>query len=212
MSDAGVRAAQELGGAIGFGARPALVIIDFVNGFFYRSQYPGIAEAARRTRPLLMAARAAGLPVVHTRIAYAEDGSDCGIWAIKSPRLRHLTDTAEASQFIASLAPAAGERVLRKTKPSAFFGTDLAAYLIGRAVDTLIFAGCTTSGCVRATVVDAVSHNFRPIVVADCVGDRTEGPHEANLHEIGQKYADVMSSAAVMARLAAAFPAKSNVR
>jgi maleamate amidohydrolase len=201
-AEAAVRGADGLGGAIGFGVRPALVIIDFVNGFFYRSQYPGIAEAARRTRPLLIAAREAGLPVVHTRIAYAEDGSDCGVWAIKAPRLKRLTETAEASQFIASLAPAPGERVLRKTRPSAFFGTDLAAHLIGRGVDTLIFAGCTTSGCVRATVVDAVSHNFRPIVAADCVGDRSLPPHEWNLHEMSQKYADVLDSAAVMAHLA----------
>jgi maleamate amidohydrolase len=201
MADAALSAAQDLWGAIGFGRRPALVIVDFVNGFFYRSQYPMIADAARRTRPLLIAAREAGLPVVHTRIAYADDGSDCGVWALKAPRLRKLTETSEASQFIASLAPAAGERVLRKTQPSAFFGTDLAAHLIGRGADTLIFAGCTTSGCVRATVVDAISHNFRPIVAADCVGDRGIAAHESNLHDIGQKYADLMESAAVIAHL-----------
>ncbi len=202
MSDAAIQAVHDLGGTIGFGSRPALIIIDFVNGFFYRSQYPAIAEAARRTRPLLLAAREAGLPIVHTRIAYADDGSDCGLWALKAPRLKKLTETSDASQFIASLAPEPGERVLRKTKPSAFFGTDLAAHLIGRGVDTLIFAGCTTSGCVRATVVDAISHNFRPIVVSDCVGDRTIGPHDSNLHDIGQKYADVLDSAAVIAQFA----------
>jgi maleamate amidohydrolase len=204
MSDETPRLAEGLGGLIGFGTRPALVIIDFVNGFFYRSQYPGIAEAAQRTRPLLIAARAAGLPVVHTRIAYADDGSDCGVWAIKAPRLRKLTESAEASRFISSLAPAPGERVLRKKQPSAFFGTDLAAHLIGRGADTLIFAGCTTSGCVRATVVDAISHNFRTIVAVDCVGDRSPGPHESNLHDIGQKYADLMTSDAVIAHLGSA--------
>lgn len=201
MSDETPRATEGIGGRIGFGARPALVIIDFVNGFFYRSQYPGITEAAQRTRPLLMAAREAGLPVVHTRIAYADDGSDCGVWALKAPRLRKLTESAEASRFIASLAPAPGEFVLRKKQPSAFFGTDLAAHLIGRGVDTLIFAGCTTSGCVRATVVDAISHNFRPMVVVDCVGDRAQGPHESNLHDIGQKYADLLTSDAVIAHV-----------
>ncbi len=201
MPEPAIAVVQELGGRIGFGARPALVVVDFVNGFFYRSQYPGIAEAARRTRPLLMAARAARLPVVHTRIAYADDGSDCGVWALKAPRLKKLTESSEASQFIASLAPEPGERTLRKIQPSAFFGTDLASHLIGKGVDTLIFAGCTTSGCVRATVVDAVSHNFRTIVVSDCVGDRAEGPHAANLSDIGQKYADLMPCDAVIAHL-----------
>jgi maleamate amidohydrolase len=91
--------------------------------------------------------------------------------------------------------------VIRKTQASAFFGTDLAAHLIYGGVDTLLIAGCTTSGCVRASVVDAISHNLRPIVVMDCVGDRAEGPHEANLFDIGQKYADLMSAIEAIARL-----------
>ena len=85
-----------------------------------------------------------------------------------------------------------GELVVRKTQASAFFGTDLSSYLTYKGVDSVIIAGCTTSGCVRATVVDAISYNFRPIVVADCVGDRAAGPHEANLFDIGQKYADLI--------------------
>ena len=95
----------------------------------------------------------------------------------------------------------AGEKVVRKTQPSAFFGTDLAAHLIRKGVDTLVIAGCTTSGCVRATVVDAISHNFRPMLAVDCIGDRAIGSHEASLHEMGQKYADLMPSEAVIAKL-----------
>lgn len=202
MRDAQTR--HEAPGLIGFGERPALLIIDFVNGFLYQPQSAGgnIADAMRRTRPLLEAARAAGVPVVHTRIVYAEDGSDAGVWLAKSPRLRKLTETAEASQITVSLAPLAGEKVVRKTKPSAFFGTDLGAHLILKGVDTLIVAGCTTSGCVRASVVDAISHNFRPMLAVDCIGDRAIGSHEASLHEMGQKYADLMQSEAVIARLA----------
>ncbi|MBA3324468.1 MAG: isochorismatase family protein [Rhodobacteraceae bacterium] len=202
MRDA-VHARPETAKPIGFGARPALLIIDFVNGFLYRPQAVGgnIADAARRTRPLLEAARAAGAPIVHTRIVYAEDGSDAGVWCLKSPRLLKLTETAEASQITASLSPVAGEKVVRKTQPSAFFGTDLAAHLIGKRVDTLIVAGCTTSGCVRATVVDAISHNFRPMLAVDCIGDRASGSHEASLHEMGQKYADLMPSEAVIGKL-----------
>lgn len=202
MGDA-VQTRRPNAGPIGFGARPALLIIDFVNGFLYRQEASGgtIAEAVAHTRPLLEAARAAGVPVVHTRIVYAEDGSDAGVWCLKSPRLRKLTEAAEASQITASLAPLAGERVVRKTQPSAFFGTDLASWLIGKGADTLIVAGCTTSGCVRASVVDAVSHNFRPMLAVDCIGDRASGSHEASLHEMGQKYADLMPSEAVIAKL-----------
>jgi maleamate amidohydrolase len=101
------------------------------------------------------------------------------------------------------LEPHEGELVISKTQASAFFGTDLTAYLIYRRVDTLVIAGCTTSGCVRASVVDAVSYNFRTIVVAECVGDRAEGPHQANLFDIGQKYADLVSADEAIARLRA---------
>jgi maleamate amidohydrolase len=94
-----------------------------------------------------------------------------------------------------------GEHIIRKTQPSAFFGTDLSSWLIGKGVDTLLVAGCTTSGCVRASVVDSMSYNFRTIVVTDCVGDRAIAPHEANLFDMGQKYADLMTSAEVIGHL-----------
>ena len=97
-----------------------------------------------------------------------------------------------------AVAPRSGELVVRKQGASAFFGTGLAAWLAFRGVDTVVVAGCTTSGCVRASVVDAMQHNFRCIVATDCVGDRALGPHEANLFDMGQKYADLMTSAEVM--------------
>ncbi len=90
------------------------------------------------------------------------------------------------------MTPVAGERIIRKTEPSAFFCTALAPWLLLRGVDTLLVAGCTTSGCVRASVVDAMSHNFRSVVISDCVGDRALEPHHANLFDMRQKYADVM--------------------
>jgi maleamate amidohydrolase len=194
---------QGFGQPLGFGRRPALLIIDFVNGFLDPEHFGGgnIAEAARNTVPLLAAARAAGVPVVFTRIVYAEDGSNAGVWCEKAPRLKGLTESSSASHVIGDLEPRAGEYVIRKTQASAFFGTDLAAYLVYRGVDTLLIAGCTTSGCVRASVVDAISHNLRPIVVADCVGDRAEGPHQANLFDIGQKYADLIDAGEAIARL-----------
>jgi maleamate amidohydrolase len=194
MSDTDVYRQQGFGQAIGRGKRPALLVVDFVNGFLDPAIFGGgnIVEAAERTKPLLEAARSEGLPIVFTRIVYAEDGSDAGVWCEKAPRLRTLTESSSASQVVDFLAPRAGELVVRKTQASAFFGTDLSSYLTYKGVDSVIIAGCTTSGCVRATVVDAISYNFRPIVVSDCVGDRALAPHEANLFDIGQKYADLI--------------------
>ena len=206
MSEKDVYTRQGFGTPLGFGKRPALLIVDFVNGFLDPDLFGGgnIVKAAHKTVPLLAAARAADIPVVFTRIVYAEDGSDAGIWCEKAPRLKVLTESSSASHVVAQLAPRPGEYVVRKTQASAFFGTDLAAHLVFHGVDTLVIAGCTTSGCVRASVVDAISYNFRPSVVGDCVGDRALGPHEANLFDIGQKYADVLDAKQAIARLQAA--------
>ena len=104
-----------------------------------------------------------------------------------------MTEHSPISQIVPELTPIQGEYIVRKTQPSAFFGTDLAAWLILKNVDTVIVTGCTTSGCVRASVVDSMSHNFRTIVVTDAVGDRAIAPHEANLFDMGQKYADLLT-------------------
>jgi maleamate amidohydrolase len=180
---------------IGIGAAPALVIVDFVIGFTDPKHFGGgnIGPAIQRTVALLALARARGWPVVHTRVVYADDGSDCGGFTVKVPALRGLTESSPLSQIVPDLTPRPGEMVLRKHNASAFFGTELAGWLAGRRIDTLLVSGCTTSGCVRATVVDSCSHNFRTIVVTDCVGDRALGPHEANLFDMGQKYADLMN-------------------
>jgi maleamate amidohydrolase len=183
--------------SIGIGAAPALVIVDFVIGFTDPAHFGGgnIGAAIARTVDLLALARGRGWPVVHTRVVYADDGSDCGGFTRKVPALRRLTETSEISQIVPELTPAPGELILRKHNASAFFGTELAGWLASRRVDTLFIAGCTTSGCVRATVIDSCSYNFRTVVAEDCVGDRALGPHEANLFDMKQKYADVMSVA-----------------
>jgi maleamate amidohydrolase len=181
-----------------------LLIVDFVNGFADPQVLGGgdIRDAITTTIPLLSFFRERRLPVIFTRIVYAEDGSDAGIWCEKAPRLRLLTEHADASQIVSELSPQAGELVLRKTQASAFFGTHLGSVLTGRGVDTLVVAGCTTSGCVRATVVDAMSMNFRTVVAADAVGDRALGPHEANLFDMGQKYADLLTVEEILSALA----------
>jgi maleamate amidohydrolase len=189
---------------MGLGKAPAVLVIDFVLGFTDPAHFGGgnIGDAIGRTTELLAIARSHGWPVAHTRVVYADDGSDAGAFAMKVPALLGLTETSALSQIVPEVAPLPGEAVFRKRHASAFFGTDLAAWLAFRRVDTVLVAGCTTSGCVRASVVDASAHNMRPVVVTDCVGDRAMGPHEANLFDMGQKYADLMSVEELRATLA----------
>jgi len=186
---------QGLGETSGVGQRCGLIVVDFVNGFVDINQLggPHIEAAAYASVPLLHAFRHMQLPVAHTRVVFAEDGSDINIFAQRIKPLQRLTEDAQSSQIVPFLQPVTGELVVRKQTASAFFDTPLAAWLRLHAVDTAVVAGCTTSGCVRATVVDAMQHNFRTVVVSDCVGDRATEPHDANLFDMQQKYADVMS-------------------
>jgi len=193
--------AQGMGNASGMGAAPALVLVDFVVGFADPAHFGGgnIGPAIENAVALLAHARAKAWPVAHTRVVYADDGSDAGVFTLKAPSLLKLTETSPLSQIVPQLTPIAGELVVRKRGASAFFDTQLSGFLRLRRVDTLIVAGCTTSGCVRATVVDAMQHDLRTIVAVDCVGDRALGPHEANLFDMRQKYADLMTNAGLMA-------------
>ena len=199
---------QSFGHVAGLGAAPALVIVDFVNGFADPEHFGGgnIGPAIERTVSLLALARSRGWPVAHTRVVYAEDGSDAGVFTLKAPTLRKLTESSPFSQIVPQLTPAPGELVIRKQGASAFFDTNLAGWLAFRRVDTLIVAGCTTSGCVRATVVDSMQHNLRTVCITDCVGDRAIGPHDANLFDMGQKYADLMTLAELETAIGQATP------
>ncbi len=206
MEERAVYERQGFGHSSGFGERPALLIVDFVVGFCDPDKYGGgnILPAVARTRVLLAAARRHHLPIAFTRIVYAADGADAGAFCLKVPGLDRFTEDNPDGQVVADLAPRAGEYVIRKKQPSAFFGTDFQAWLIGKGVDTVMVTGATTSGCVRASVVDAMSSNFRTIVARDCVGDRALGPHEANLFDMEQKYADVLTADEIIAHLDAA--------
>jgi maleamate amidohydrolase len=202
---------QGLGGRIGFGRRPALLVIDFINGFNDTSQFGGgnIQAAIDATATLLAAARRHALPIAYTSHCYAGDGSDESLFNLKMPRMGEvLVAGSHAVRVVDQLSPLPGEYLINKHFPSGFFGTDLAGWLAARGVDTAIVSGCTTSGCVRATVVDALGHGFRPIVPRECVGDRAEAPHEANLFDMEQKYADVLPLAEVLTALDELFPAK----
>jgi maleamate amidohydrolase len=186
-------------GALELGARPALIIIDFVKAY----TTPGSPlcadfESARRACvELLAAARAAGIFIVHTNVAYEPGGRDGGVFFRKLPALRVFERgvSPELTEFVSGLAPLVGETVITKQYASAFFGTPLSAMLRERGIDTLLISGVSTSGCIRATAVDCCQHGFVPAVVRDAVGDRAPGPHEANLFDLQAKYAEVISLA-----------------
>ncbi len=171
-----------------------LLIVDFVNGFLDPAVFGGgnIAAAMEKTVGLVSEARRRRWPVAHSRIVFADDDADRNVFAMKVPGLLALKESSPNSAIVPQLTPEPGELVVRKTVPSAFFATGLAPWLTQRGVRTLVIAGCVTSGCVRASVVDAMSLGFLPLVVSDCVGDRAIGPHEANLFDISEKYAVVM--------------------
>jgi len=197
---------QNMGNASGIGSRCGLILVDFVNGFVDENLFggPHIEAAANATVPLLTAFRKAGLPVVHTRVVFADDGANKNVFCMKVPPLLTLTEKAPASQIVPQLTPIDGEWVLRKVSASAFFSTGLSEWLHLRGVDTAVVVGCTTSGCVRATVIDSMQFNFRTVVIEDCVGDRAIEPHDANLFDMRQKYADVMTRDAFLQLLSKA--------
>jgi maleamate amidohydrolase len=200
-----VYARQGFGRELGLGAQPALLLVDFVNGFLDPDAFGSkeIVQAMERTVPLLALARRLNLPVAHSRIVFADDGADGNVFTAKVPTLLGLTETAAASQIAEPLTPRSGELVVRKTLPSAFRGAGLSAWLTSRRVDSVIVAGCTTSGCVRASVIDAMAEGFIPVVVSDCVGDRAEAPHQANLFDMRQKCGDVLPFTELAGRLEA---------
>lgn len=204
MSELDIYQQQNFGNAVGFGRRTALLVVDFTVGFNDPALFGGgnIDAAVKRAVGLLDFFRASGRPVAFSRIVYADDGSDAGMFGVKAPGLLALTEHAPDGQIVPELTPRAGELIVRKQQPSAFYGTGLNAWLVQRGVDTVVVTGSTTSGCVRATVVDALSGNYRVIVARDCVGDRALGPHEANLFDMAQKYADVLDRDAIIAALA----------
>ena len=171
-----------------------LLIVDFINGFADPDVFGGgnIRPAVEKTRKLLSLARERGWLVSYTRVVYSEDGSDANVFTDKVPGCLEFTETSALSQVVPELPPAPGDLVIRKQFPSAFFGTHLASSLAMHGVKTLFISGATTSGCVRASAVDAMCHGFKPVIVEDCVGDRSIAQHEANLFDMKMKYTQNM--------------------
>jgi maleamate amidohydrolase len=192
-------------GKVGFGRNPAVVVIDFTLAYttpgspFFAE---GVVRAVADTVPLLEAARTAGIPVIHTKVMYHPSGADGGWFVRKVPALRKLVPGEPLAEIDPKVAPLDEEVVIVKQYPSPFFGTPLAPMLATLGVDTLILAGCSTSGCVRAGALDGVQHGYRVIVPHECVGDRHDGPHDANLFDINAKYGDVVGRDEVIQYLA----------
>jgi maleamate amidohydrolase len=192
-------------GRLSFGQRPALLIVDFVMAYLDPASplYAGVEDALASNQRLLAAARAAQIPVLWTNVVYSPGGADGGVFYRKLPALRLFERGSPMGAFPSSLLPAAGELVISKQYASAFFGTHLAATLTAQGIDTLLITGLSTSGCVRATALDACQHGFLPFVIREACGDRHQAPHEANLFDLQAKYAEVIPEAEALAKLKA---------
>jgi len=190
-------------GRLGFGERPALIVVDFCDAYLVEGSplYAGVEDARASCERVLGAARAAGIPIVITRVEYQPDGTDGGIFFRKVGALRCFVKGNPLAENPPSLKPLEGEIVVTKQYASAFFATSLAPTLTALGRDSLIITGVSTSGCVRATALDACQHGFIPLVVRDAVGDRDAKVHEANLFDLDAKYADVVTEAEVLEHL-----------
>ncbi len=193
MSQEQTYKAAGFGAAVPRGTRPAIVVVDFSYGFT-DLQYPTASDATAQmaaTRRICDIARGRGFPVIFSTIAYHPGELDLLPWLRKATGMRALIEGTRLVEIDPATGIQPGDAIVTKKGASSFFGSTLAALLTGAGTDTLVVCGATTSGCVRATVVDAVQSGFNVLVPADCCADRARAPHDANLYDMGQKYADV---------------------
>src|SRR5688500_7523929 len=198
MSDEEARrvyAAARFGQSVTLGERPAVLVVDFSCGFTDPECTLGsdLTDEVEATRRLLDAARAKGLPVIFTTIGFEPSLKDAGLWVQKAPALADLQIGGHWVEIDPRLERRDDETVVLKKGASAFFGTNLASILFAQRIDSVILCGATTSGCIRATAIDLLQYGLPTLVPRECVGDRAQAPHEANLFDIHAKYADVVS-------------------
>ncbi|MBF4481121.1 Nicotinamidase-related amidase [Rhodococcus rhodochrous J3] len=177
------------------GSRPALIVVDPARAYIDPDcpLYAGVEENVEAMRTLLTSAREAGIPVVITEVRLRADGADAGVFFKKSGTLVAFCEGSPYGELIEGLEPTCAEMLVTKKYPSAFFGTTLNSHLTSLGIDTVLIAGLSTSGCVRATTLDAMQHGFVPIVVEDAVGDRNPSIHSSNLFDMQQKMSEVWS-------------------
>ena len=198
MSDEQAReiyAAARLGQSVTLGSRPTVLVVDVRCGFTDPECSLGsdMTDAVEATKRLLGAARAKGIPVIFTTIGYEPSLKDGGLWLQKVPSLGDLQIGGRWVEIDPRLEPREDETIVLKKGASAFFGTNLASILISQGVDSVILCGATTSGCIRASAIDLLQYGYPTLVPRECVADRAQAPHEANLFDIQAKYADVVS-------------------
>lgn len=182
-------------GHLPFGERPALLIVDFALAYLDPASplYAGAEAALASNVRLLAAARAAGVPVIFTKVEYIPGGANGGLFYRKIPALKVFDAGSPLGEFPPGLQPEAGETVVTKQFASSFFDTSLAATLSDMRIDMVLITGMSTSGCVRATALDALQNGFAPFVISDACGDRHAAPHSASLFDLQAKYAEVIS-------------------
>jgi maleamate amidohydrolase len=198
VSDETARAVYEkagLGRTVTLGDRPAVLVVDFSCGFTDPASTLGadLTAEVEATKRLLDAARMKGLRVIFTTIGYEPSLQDGGLWLQKVPALGELQVGGRWVEIDPRLEPREDETIVLKKGASAFFGTNLASILVTQGVDTVVLCGATTSGCIRATAIDLLQYGYPTLVPSECVGDRAQAPHDANLFDIQAKYADVVS-------------------
>jgi maleamate amidohydrolase len=206
MTDENAREVYEsarLGQSLTFGERPAVLVVDFSRGFTdpecaLGADMTGEVEATRR---VIDAAREVEAPVIFTTIGFEANLRDGSLWIEKAPALADLQLGGKWVELDERLGKSPEDTVILKKGASAFFGTNLASILTRERVDTVVLCGATTSGCIRATAVDLLQYGYPALVPRECVGDRAEAPHEANLFDIQAKYADVVSVEEALAYL-----------
>lgn len=189
-------------GKVGFGERPAILVVDFQKAFTLSESplggSPLITAAVRKTQDLLSVAREVDIPIIFTAVGYREDQQDMGLWPLKVSSLSSVTLGSKWVEIDDELEVSEKDIVLIKKMPSAFFNTDLINILIRQQIDTVIITGCTTSGCIRATAIDSFSYGFRTVVAEECVGDQDIEPHQANLFDISNRYGDILSNSEII--------------
>ncbi len=185
-----------LGQSVTLGSRPAVLVVDFSRGFTDPASTMGsdLTSEVEATTRLLDVARATGIPVVFTTIGFESNLKDGSLWLQKAPGLAELQIGGKWVEIDPRLQRGEDEVVILKKGASAFFGTNLPSVLVSQGVDTIVLCGATTSGCIRATAVDLLQYGYPTLVPRECVGDRAQAPHEANLVDIQAKYADVVSA------------------
>ena len=188
------------GHKLGFGTKPALIMVDWFKAYLEKTSplYAGVEAELEVAKILLAAARKKSIPVIFTRVEYMPGGADGGHYYRKIPSLKHLHRGSPLTELADGLNPREDEIVIIKQYPSGFFGTNLATILAKQEVDTVLITGLSTSGCVRATVLDALQNGFIPVAIADACGDRSDEVQRANLFDMDIKCGDVETSQTVL--------------